>query len=236
MVRLRLALCLAALFALAALPAVEAQAGVNDPKVTVSLEVTPKSPTIALGGAQAFKVNVIVHTTNIFCTSQATMAVKLELKDSGLTGISANFPASVDVPIKANVQPPVAKADSDGNNTARLDVAVASSTMPDHTHSFTVTATTPTTVPVGCSAASAAQPPASTASAEVTLKTGPAPVQTGTSGVTVSAGSCSASVSAPGVSVAAGASCPSSKASFFVPIQIQVAALLGVGLLRRRFA
>jgi hypothetical protein len=235
MLRLAPALCLAALCALAALPAAEAQAGANDPKMSVTVEATPKTPTIPLGMAQTFKVNVKVATSNIFCSSPGTVPVKLELKDSGLPGVVGSLPTSVDVSIHANVNPPMVTTTSDGNNTALLQVTVASSASPDHTHSFTVVATTPTTLPSGCQALSNVPPPAATASAEVGLKTGPGAVQTGTGSVSVTAGECGANVSAPGVSVSAGGACPTKK-SFFVPLPLQVAALLAFGLVARRRA
>jgi hypothetical protein len=236
MLRLAAALCLAALCALAALPAAQAQAGANDPKVSVSLEVSPKAPTIPLGSSQTFLVNVKLSTQNVFCNAQGTMTVKLDLKDTGLPGVTGALAATVDVPIHANVNPPTVTTTSGGNNTARLVVTVASSASPDHDHGFTVLATTPATVPTGCQALSNVPPPAATATADVALKTGPAAMPTGTGGVSVTAGQCSANVSAPGVSVSAAGSCPTTKKSFFVPMPLQVAVLLAVGLLGRRRA
>ncbi|HUR63300.1 MAG TPA: hypothetical protein VM241_02350 [Candidatus Thermoplasmatota archaeon] len=236
MLRLASALCLLALCTLAALPAAQAQAGANDPKITVTLEVSPKGPTIPLGGMQAFNVNVKLATANIFCTSAGKVTVALALKDTGLPGVVGTLPASVDVPIAANFAPPApASTTSSGNATARLEVAVAATASADHAHGFTVTANTPATLPQGCQALSSVAPPPNTATAEVTLKTGPAGAA-GTGGVSVTAGNCSANVSAPGVTVSAAASCPTTKAAFFLPLQAQVATLLAVGLLRRRVA
>jgi hypothetical protein len=225
-------------FLLVAAPAALAQASTPaDPTIAVSLEVAPKAPVVPLGGAQTFKVNVILSTNYIFCPNASTATVKLELKDMGLAGIVGTLPASVDVPLRANVQPPSATTTSGGNATALLEVTVARSTMPDHDHGFTVTATTPTAAPSGCNTISPNAPKAATASAEVTLRTGPAPLSTGTGtgSVSVGVGDCSANVSAPGVSVAASGTCTTKK-SFFVPLQLELAVLLAVGLLRRRAA
>lgn len=235
MLRLLPALSLAALCALAALPAAQAQAGANDPRITVTLEVAPKTPTIALGGEQTFNINVKLATNNIFCNSQGSVAVALSLKDTGLPGVTGTLPTSIDVPVRANVNPPSVSVTSEGNNTARLVVTVASSASADHAHSFTVTATTPAALPSGCQSLSAVPPPASTATVDVGLKTGPATggVPTGTGGVGVTAGTCSANVSAGGVSVNANA-CPTTQDSFFLPMQAQVAVLLLAGLIGRR--
>ncbi|MEA3204342.1 MAG: hypothetical protein QOI63_2024 [Thermoplasmata archaeon] len=225
-------LCLALLCALAALPAASAQAGVNDPKIAVTVTVTPKNPTIPLGGMQTFKVDVKLTTTNVFCPNPGKVTVGLAPKDSGLPGVVGTLPSSVDVTIAANVGGGQASVNSQGNNTASLVVTVDRTASPDHDHSFTVVATTPAALPSGCSALSASAPPVATGSGDVSLRTGPAGISGGTSGVTVSAGTCGATVAAPGVSVAAGGSC--TQKSFFVPLQLQVAALLGLALLRRR--
>ncbi|MCA1810419.1 MAG: hypothetical protein LC623_00205 [Halobacteriales archaeon] len=233
MLRLLPALSLAALCALAALPAAQAQAGANDPKITVTLEVTPKAPTIPLGGAQDFDVTVKLATQNIYCSSQGSVTVALALKDSGLPGVTGTLPTSLDVPVQANVSPPTVTANSQGSAVAKLAVTVASSAAADHAHSFTVTANTPAALPTGCSALSAVPPPAASATAEVAMKTGAGMTSTAT-GVGATAGNCAANVSAGSVSISAQGSCPTTNKAFFLPLQVQVGALLAVALLARR--
>jgi hypothetical protein len=235
MLRLLPALSLAALCALAALPAAQAQAGANDPKITVTLEVTPKAPTIPLGGAQDFDVTVKLATQNIYCSSQGSVTVALALKDSGLPGVTGTLPTSLNVPVQANVNPPTVTTNSQGSAVAKLSVTVASSAAADHAHSFTVTANTPAALPTGCSALSAVPPPAATATTDVAMKTGSGSGMTSSgTGVGVTAGNCAANVSAGSVSVSAQGSCSTSNKAFFLPLQVQVGALLAVGLLRRR--
>jgi MYXO-CTERM domain-containing protein len=227
-------LCLAALCALAALPAATAQAGVNDPKIVVSLAATPKSPTIPLGGSQAFQVTVTLATTNIFCSSPGKVTVGLMPKDSGLPGVTGVLPASVDVTVAANLAPGAASTTSGGSATATLTVTVAGTAAPDHDHSFTVVASTPAALPNGCQSLSSSPPPAATGSVDVALRTGPAAASTSTGGT--SSGACAGSASAPGVTVSAQGSCSSTKKASFAPPLLAMTALAALALVARRRA
>jgi hypothetical protein len=202
------------------LPAAQAQAPVpTDPKITVSLEVTPTAaPVIPLGATAAFHVNVKLSMQYVICLSPATLTVKLDLKDTGLPGVAGTLPASVDIPVPANASPANAgQFSGQGNASVLLQVAVAMTTVPDHDHAFTLTANTPGAVPSGCQGASPNAPPVSTATKDVAIRTGPRPMAT--------------NMTSTGPS-----SLPSAtaKKSFFVPLPLELGTLLAVGLAGRR--
>ncbi|HUR60958.1 MAG TPA: hypothetical protein VM286_01160, partial [Candidatus Thermoplasmatota archaeon] len=163
---------------------------------------------------------------NVFCAQANTITVTLApLGDSGIAGLTGTLPASVSVPLPPNVVPGGSfNQNVKGNATAVLEIAVVSTTMADHDHSFVVKASTAAGFPGDCKGINPTGPAAASAEKPVAVRTGPALAST-TSGT-----------ASGGASGCSGASCTATQKSFFLPMQVQVLVLLAVGLLGRRRA
>lgn len=222
---------------LAAVPAAQAQTQAVDPKVSITVTPPTAATIVPLGGTATIKVDVHVRIDNAYCSAQETISVTLAPPaDSGIPGLAATLPASLNVALAPNLVPgTVPKQYVEGNATALLTVTAAKTTTADHDHAYSVKASTPAGFPGACRGASASGPAAASGEKAAAVRTGPAATMTDTmsGGVSVNAGSCGANVSAPGVTVNAG-STDCSKKSFFLPLQVEVAVLFAVGLLRRR--
>lgn len=154
------------------LPVATAQSQANA-AWTISVESDASAPTIVLGGSQAVNVTVSLRLTNAICQGEGRATVALAIEDSGLPGVTASLPASVDVVFPAGGPAPVSTGTSTEEGVATMTINVAANSAPDHDHSFKVTATAPATLPTGCTAA---MPPAeASADVDVAIKTGPAP-------------------------------------------------------------
>ncbi len=165
---------------------------------TIAVDSDSATPTIALGGSQSINVTVSLRLSNAICQGEGRATVALAIEDSGLPGVSATLPASVEVVFPGGGGPsPVNTGTTTEESVAAMAITVAASSAPDHDHSFQVTATAPATLPSGCTAA--AGPAAASADADVAIKTGPAPkaVATGTGTQAVGTVGAQASFSLP---------------------------------------
>lgn len=218
MAHLRIFVALAALVML--VPFASAQAA-NDPKVTVTMAVSPSTtPTIALGSSAVYNVTISVQADNLVCNGKGTVEVKLAQNSTGLAGVTGELPASVSVELPANFPPTGGSLHQTGNAAATFTVTVSKTTMGNHDHSFTLTATTPNATPSGCQILSTTAPPASTATATVALKTGAAPVIVSTA--------------TGGNMTMTGTGSTTTKKSSFVPVPLEMAALMAIVLVGRR--
>lgn len=153
----------------AALP-VQAQ-GVT-PTSNVEVDLDPGPAGIPLGGGHEFAFQVTLELGNIACTQAATATVALDIEDlpSPLRGVQATVPATLvfDIPMNTIV---VGGTTYEQTLDATLSINVTTESLPDHEHTFKVTATFDGTLQ-GCQAGGAI--PSAEGTGEHKIKTGPA--------------------------------------------------------------
>ncbi len=165
---LRLLAAVGTLFVLGALPA---QAQGVAPTSVVEIDVDPGPAGIPLGMSHDIPFQVTLELSNIVCPQAATATVTLAIKDlpSPLRGVQGNVPATLafEVPMSASIAGSAYQQTMD----ATLSINVTAESLPDHEHTFEVTATFDGTLQ-GCQAAGAI--PSAEGSAQHKIKTGPA--------------------------------------------------------------
>ena len=149
-----------------------AQAQGVTPTSSVEVDLEPGPVGIPLGGSHEFPFQVTLELGNIACPQPSTATVTLSIKDlpSPLRGVQGTVPATLafDVPMSASFA---------GLSTyrqtldAQLSINVTPESLPDHEHTFEVTASFDGTLP-GCQAAGAI--PTAQGTSEHKIKTGPA--------------------------------------------------------------
>lgn len=205
------------------------------PTASVALALPPGPATIGLGEQHEVPLAVALTLGNLVCASEATAAVTLSVRDkpSPLAGVMAH--ATEDeltfvVPSGAyGSDLPAGPPPFNATRETRLMVMIAEDALPDHMHSFLVTATFAGGTPDGCRAAGAA--PASEETAEHAIVTGPA----------VTAGSAAdgrSPTTAPAAGAAPAADAESSRATPAPPTGVialaAAAAAMAVGGAHRR--
>lgn len=164
----------------AALPA-QAQGVTPTSSLAVNLEPGPVG--IPLGGGHEFLFEVTLALGNIVCPQASTATVALAIADlpSPLRGVQGTVPATLafEVPMSASIAGSAYQQTMD----ATLSINVTTESLPDHEHTFEVTATFDGTLQ-GCQAAGAI--PSAEGTGQHKIKTGPAAAAGAARGASVS--------------------------------------------------
>lgn len=163
-----LAVSLAAIL-LAAVP-VQAQGVAPTSAVTVDLDPGPAG--IPLGGSHEFPFQVTLELANVLCPQAATATVTLAIKDlpSPLRGVEGTVPPSLSFAVPQGAT--LAGSTYSETMEATLSINVTTESLPDHEHTFEVTASFDGTLQ-GCQSAGAI--PSAEGTGQHQIKTGPAP-------------------------------------------------------------
>ena len=142
------------------------------PTSAVQVDLDPGPAGIPLGGGHEFAFQVTLELGNIACTQAATATVALDIEDlpSPLRGVQGTVPATLafDIPMNTIV---VGGTTYEQTMEATLSINVTNEALPDHEHTFKVTATFDGTLQ-GCQAGGAI--PSAEGTGEHKIKTGPA--------------------------------------------------------------
>ena len=155
--------------------AVPVQAQSVTPTSSIAVGLNPGPVGIPLGGGHEFPFQVTLTLANIVCTQPATAAVALSIKDlpSPLNGVKATVPATLtfDVPQGNYATGVPGLSPYEESLDATLSINVTAEALPNHEHTFEVTASFDGTLQ-GCQAGSAI--PSAEGTGEHKIKTGPA--------------------------------------------------------------
>ncbi|MCA1818637.1 MAG: hypothetical protein ABR562_04055 [Thermoplasmatota archaeon] len=199
------------------------QAAYVNAEATLAL-TAPDSTPVAQGGNASIAIKVHLQVGKILCqgtppSGPASATVHLAVSEPSMTGISHTFPSTVTFAIAAPNQYANSDWNADGSQdkTVYLNVSVAKGTIPNHEHPMNITATFDgatsdltncTVVPGGQISYKASN----SASAKVVTGAGAGPVGNMTGG---------------GVS---GSLSGTSKASFSLPLAVEVGMLVAIGM------
>ena len=175
---------LAAVLVVLTAVALPAQGQGATPTSSVEVDLDPGPAGIPLGGSHEFPFQVTLELGNVVCAQAATATVTLDIEDlpSPLRGVQGTVPATLafDIPMNTIV---VGGTTYEQTLDATLSINVTTESLPDHEHTFQVTATFDGTLQ-GCQAAGPV--PAAEGMGEHKIKTGPAAAAGAARGATIS--------------------------------------------------
>lgn len=163
---------LAAVLATLMVAALSAQAQGVTPTSSVEVDLDPGPVGIPLGGSHEFPFQVTLELGNIACPQASTATVTLAIKDlpSPLRGVQGAVPATLAFAVPMSTSLGGLSTYSETMD-ATLSINVTTESLPDHEHTFEVTASFDGTVQ-GCQAAGAI--PTAEGTGQHMIKTGPA--------------------------------------------------------------